>query len=220
MRQKNHKQRVKEFGALLPKLSQGVLNMEPGVSMSSGAYSPMKKGNRLAAKENLEPEAHEKRMSALFKSWGNSHRRYRGEKIMTHKAKKKASVTKRRNKRAKIILEYRQLMERVRLTAPDVLEEFEKMLNSANTRDADKIAIGQVLLDRGYGKANQPNINMNIDANGSPADISDKELNERIAEALKRVEDLTGRERKADPSKDKPADIRERDGDTGGSTLH
>lgn len=66
-----------------------------------------------------------------------------------------------------------------------------------------------LILNRAYGRPNQNNTNLNIDANGKTEEISSTELDTRTAAALKQFEKLTGGTAKAAAGKKQPADIRE-----------
>ena len=139
---------------------------------------------------------------------------------MTHEQKKRRTARRRLKLRETVALEARDVMNRSRKLASMALKMYEDIIADPTERTADRIAAGQVILDRAYGKANQTNTNITVDANGKPTEVSGKELNERIAATLKRIEELTGGTSEERPRKERPADIRQRDGDPGGSTFH
>lgn len=213
--EKGVKRRAKELNALLPRRPCAL-----PVTGTFGKYSPMVKGNKLAAKENLTEEQHARRMGGLMQAWKNSALRNKGQMVMSYKAKKKANAAKRKTKRERVAMEFRQVQDEMRKNTPDALKTIHDILTNPVSRDADRLAAAQVILDRAYGKANQTNTNINVDANGNPTEVSDQELDARIKSTLERVESLTRGAPKAEERKEQPADLRERDRDTGGSTLH
>ena len=72
-----------------------------------------------------------------------------------------------------------------------------------------RLQAADLVLNRGYGKPNQNNTNLNIDANGKTEEISSTELDTRVAAALEQFEKLTGGAAKAAAGKKQPADIRQ-----------
>lgn len=173
------------------------------------------KGNKFALKSNMSPEAHQKRMEGLMRGWRTSERLRKGEKLMT--------FDKAKRERAR-------LTESVRAEARDVqnfarehaIELMERVMELARTsgKGADLIAAATLMLDRAYGKASQTTVNANVDANGKPTEITAKELNERIAEALRRVESLAGGEGEQESSQETPPDVCGGDRDPGNSSIH
>ena len=85
------------------------------------------------------------------------------------------------------------------------------IVNNPASPENAQIAAAAVILDRAYGRPNQTNTNLNVDANGKPTEVSTTELDRQIAEALRAVEALTGQTRQAPKSKEQPADLRKRD---------
>jgi hypothetical protein len=70
-----------------------------------------------------------------------------------------------------------------------------------------RIAASAVILDRGYGKSSQVTMSANLNT-GKANEITGDELDKRIGQTLKRVEELTRRAPKAPPSEKGPRDIR------------
>lgn len=175
-------------------------------------------GHRLSTVENMPPEAHARRMAGLFKGWQELSKEYHEKRTM-------AKVVARKEKRLRVKLrqtvarEQREIQELARKNAQAVLERMAEIAQTSFNETA-AIAAGQVILDRAYGKANQTNINASVDANGKETDISEKELNTRINQALKRVEALTRGTAKAPEGEERPADIREHDRDPDSSSVH
>lgn len=140
--------------------------------------------------------------------------------MKTYHQKKDERVRKRIRLKETVAKEAREIQDIARTRAVAAMNRLAKIIDDPASKDSDAIAAIAVTLDRAYGKASQTHINANIDANGKDSEISDQELKTRIEKAIKRVNELTGGTAKAPESKEQPTDIRERDRDTGGSTLH
>jgi hypothetical protein len=82
------------------------------------------------------------------------------------------------------------------------------IMSNPRSPEAARIAAAAIVLDRGYGKASQTNINANVNANGKENEIDSSTLDDRIGRALKRVEELTGGARKAAAGKKRSSDVR------------
>ncbi len=172
-------------------------------------------GNKFAAAENMSPASHKRRMKGLYKTWAVIERKHRGEVFMTTTK----NTARRSRLRENLQAEAREIQNLARTYAVEAIEAMgDLMLNSE--KGSDRIAAAALILERAYGKATQPNINANIDANGKSTEVTSKELDTRIAETLKRVEALAGGAPQEEPSKDGPADLRVGDRDTGGSSIH
>lgn len=122
--------------------------------------------------------------------------------------------------RKTIAREAREIQNMARQSATAAMERLFQIVSNPKSMDSVAIAAASVLLDRGYGKSVQPNINTNVNGDGKPADLTSKELQERIGDALKRVEAATGGTSKASKGKKRPVDVRVSDRDTVGSTKH
>ena len=172
-------------------------------------------GVKLALKENMTENQHNRRMAGLFKTWSHWNKKRRGEYMPM---KKKHS---RRLPQAEI-LEARQVQELSRMAAKDVVDMYIKMVKGEDktARAADRIAAGKELMERGYGKSISTHTNVHVDANGKLNEVSRKELITRVEESLKTVEGLTSRAKEKRDRKEPSADVRQRDGDPGGSTVH
>lgn len=184
-----------------------------------GAYKQKRasiKGNTWAAAANMTKESHERRMSGLFKAWQKCARLSKGEKLMTVRKKSK----KRAKLRKTIAMEHRDLQDTARKSSAAVMERLAEIVADSSTQPSVVVAAAQVIFDRAYGKASQTNINANLNADGKPSEISQAELDTRVAKALERVEALTGGKAKARPRKKRPPDLRELDRDPNSSTQH
>ena len=124
--------------------------------------------------------------------------------------------------RETVAKEARDIQDMARRHATAAMERMAHIVNNPASPENAQIAAAAVILDRAYGRPNQTNTNLNVDANGKSTEVSTTELDRRIAEALRAVEALTGRARQAPKSKEQPADLRERDRDPNGpkSQLH
>lgn len=185
------------------------------INKSSGNFT---EGNTASTEKNMPPEAHKKRMASLFKFWEKRSNQYHEKRLMINVARKKEKRTRIKLKLT-VAREQREIQEVARKNAQAVIERMAEIAQTSFNETA-AIAAAQVILDRAYGKANQTNINASVDANGKPTDISEKELNTRINQALKRVEALTGGAPKAPKGEERPADVREHDRDPDSTTQH
>jgi hypothetical protein len=123
--------------------------------------------------------------------------------------REKAMERKRLKLKAKqaIALEAHELQQLARENATAAMRTLIEITRNKRAPEATRIAASQVILDRGYGKASQTSITANV-TNGKTAEIDSRELDKRIGQALKRVEDLTNRTPKAGISKKRPSDLR------------
>jgi hypothetical protein len=139
------------------------------------------------------------------------------------KSKYASSMANRKPKHPRVRLretvakEARDIQDMARRHATAAMERMAHIVNNPASPENAQIAAAAVILDRAYGRPNQTNTNLNVDANGKPTEVSTTELDRRIAEALRAVEALTGRARQAPKGKEQPADIRERDRNPDGS---
>ena len=176
-------------------------------------------GHQLSTAENMPPEAHARRMAGLYKAWQERAKQYHEKRTMT----KSRLHTKEKRVRIKlrdtVAKEQREIQELARKNADAVMKRMAEIAQTSFNETA-AIAAAQIIHDRAYGKANQTNINATVDANGKPTEVSDKELNTRIEQTLKRIADLTGGTPKAPPRKDQSADVRQLDRDPDSSSLH
>jgi hypothetical protein len=178
-----------------------------------------KNGNTYSRTENMTAEAAKRRLKARFKSWRVRALQAQGVKVVTVKDKKMKEQRKRVKLKYTEAKEHRDVQRVCRESAMEVTRRFLEIVQNSDNESA-VVAAGQALLDRGYGKASQTNINATVDANAKSADVSQKELDARIEAALERVEAIAGRETKAPARPQRPADVRLSDPDPDGSTVH
>lgn len=107
-----------------------------------------------------------------------------------------------------------EIQAEARRYAVDALKALQEIVRSPISADVARISAAQTLLDRGYGRPTQTNVNATVNTDGKPQEITDQELNRRIEESLRAVEDITRaagtpkRKREKIQSEDRPADIR------------
>lgn len=172
-----------------------------------------KEGNKYASKETMSPESHERRMAGLRRTWEVIQRKRAGEKIVPVRAK----TRKRERLRQTVAKEMYEIQNIARTHTSEAMRRLAQIVNNSDN-ESMVIAAASVIMDRAYGKASQTNINANVNADGKPSEITGKDLDKRIANALKRVEDLTGGAPKAPTSEKRPPDLRKLDRDPNGTT--
>jgi hypothetical protein len=177
------------------------------------------KGNQWAAKKNMSAESHERRRKALQKGHVTLHKKSAGEIKVTKSMERIRKKRERAHLRETVAKEAREIQELGRRNADAVMRRLANIaIGSPNETAA--IAAAQVILDRSYGKANQTSISAHIDANGQETSISQKELDARVEQTLKRIETLTGGKAKAPKSEEPLIDLRKLDRDPNGSPLN
>lgn len=174
--------------------------------------------------EKCTPEVNAARFANLTRLWqGIAEGRIitskkgikRGKQVKRNKAEKKFMDPKIRLQ-VTAIRDAREIQDRARTMAQAAMDRAFQVLSNPNSQDSAALQAAELVLNRAYGKPNQTNTNLNVDANGKLNEISGAELNQRIKEALKRVEDITGRERQAPQSKKQSANLRKLDRNTHG----
>lgn len=178
------------------------------------------KGNKYAEAARMTTGAHKSRMKGLFKAWAIKGRMLAGERIMPRRIRKKIKMAHNQRIRANIAREAREIQNMARMQAESAMKRLAQIIDDPNSQDTSAIAASVVVLERAYGKANQTNINANIDANGKPTEVTSAELNTRIEEALRRVEGATPGAAKPATRTRRPIDLRKLDRDPGSSQLH
>jgi hypothetical protein len=168
--------------------------------------------------KNMTPEANAKRMKGLINFWHLRSLKRQGIKVVT-----KPSTGKIKRKRLKlretVAKEAREIQELARKNAAAAMKRMAEIAQTSPNETA-AIAAAALLLDRAYGKANQTNTNVNLDANGKATDVSQKELDTRIEKALERIDSLTRGAPKA-PASEKPLiDLRQLDRDPDSTPLN
>jgi hypothetical protein len=186
------------------------------------------KGTQFALATNLTPEANERRAAGLIKTWKIlAEKAANGEAVIAayHPyTQRKFKYMKRRaprhpriRLRQTVAREAREIQDLARTHADQAMKRMAEIINDPHSPDNIAVAAAEVIFNRAYGKPNQTNTNLNVDANGKPTEVSGTELDKRIAEALKRVEAIAGRAPKAAEGKKQPADLRKLDRNPHGS---
>lgn len=119
--------------------------------------------------------------------------------------------------REKVAREAREIQTLARHFATAAVETAAQAMLDPTEPLSARLQAAALILDRAYGKAVQPNTNMNVDANGKPREVTSSELDRRINETLAAVERITGRAGKAPKGKEQPADLRQRNRNPDGS---
>jgi hypothetical protein len=181
------------------------------------------KGNRCAAKENMSEDSHKRRMAGLFKTWGQRFRKDKGlKKIGGAEMEKKSRAREREQRKiAKLTVakEARQVQDDARQTATAAFEVIKDVMMNAE-RDSDKLTAANIVLERAYGKATQINVNDNVNRNGNKEEVSAAELDKRIEEAIRGVEELTGGATKPPKGSQRPVNLRQRNRNSGRTVVH
>lgn len=103
-------------------------------------------------------------------------------------------------------LEAHEVQQVARENASLAMKTLAEISGNKRAPESSRIAASSVILDRAYGKASQTSITASV-SNGKESEIDSVELDKRIKQALKRVEDLTNRAPKAGTGKDRPARV-------------
>jgi hypothetical protein len=178
-----------------------------------------REGNQYALAENLTPEGNNRRLQAALRGMKSRARLAAGEKFVPKNQKRLKEKRKRIRLHLTVAKEQREIQEIARKGADAVMKRMYEIATESFNETA-AIAAGNLILERAYGKANQVNINAAVDANGKPTEVSGKELDTRIAQVIKRVEDITGRETKAPARKEQSVDLRKLDRDPDSTPLN
>lgn len=185
-----------------------------------GARHAFEKGHKYGTREYIGEEAYARKLQGMIKAWSYGARIAAGEKVVVKKEIIKKARRVRTALRATLAKEHREIMDLCRTNAEAAANRLADIVNNPSSRDSDAISAANALLDRAYGKATQPNVNTNVDANGKTNEITRKELDSRIEATLARAEKLTGRTAEEGESVERPLNIRKRNRDTGSSSVH
>lgn len=184
---------------------------------TNGSFYP---GHNLTPIEKYSEEGHQRRLQGLRKTWTILSLKSKGIPVKTKAGEKKVYRRKRLRLRSTLAKEYRDIQDMARTYAHEAMKKMAEIVQDPNSHPMAIIAATNVILERGYGKANQPNTNLNMDMNGKTNEIGTKELDQRVAKTLERIEAITGRAPPKVRRKEQLADVCELDRDTGGTKLH
>ncbi len=165
-------------------------------------------GNRLSTAENLTEHANSLKLKALVAGWETARRKLNGEKVVTAREIEQKQRRKRLKLKETVAKEALEIMEIARQKASAAMERLGQIVENPDSQDSAAIQAASVILDRAYGKANQTNVNTNVNIDGKPADLTAKQLDARVASALKRVEAITGGAVPEVPRPAGPTDVR------------
>ncbi len=165
-------------------------------------------GNKLSTSENLSEHANTLKLKALVAGWEVSRRKHNGEKVVTAREAQLKHRRKRLKLKETVAKEAAEIQEIARTHAAAAMERLAEIVNDPSSQDSAAISAISVILDRAYGKASQTNVNTNVNLDGKPAELSAKQLDVRVAAALKRIEGITGAKAPEGPSQERPTDIR------------
>ncbi len=149
-------------------------------------------GNQLSIPENLTEHANALRLKALVEGWETARRKRDGEKVVTAREKELKYRRKRLKLKETVAKEAAEIMDIARTHAAAAMERLAGIITNPHSQDSAAIQAISVILDRAYGKASQTNVNTNVNLDGKPAELSAKQLDARVAAALKRIENITG----------------------------
>lgn len=145
--------------------------------------------------------------------YGNCFRsRYRATyfKLKLKPALREAALKRTRAKlklKKAVALEAHELQQMARENATIAMQSLIEISKNKRAPEPSRIAASAVILDRAYGKASQTSITASV-TNGKESDIDGPELDKRIKQALKRVEDLTNRAPKKRVRPNRPINLR------------
>ncbi len=127
------------------------------------------------------------------------------EMEMKRNLKRKRILLK--EKRA-LALETHELQQLARENANLAMQTLIEICGNPRENASSRIAASAEIFNRAYGKASQTSITASV-TNGKTSDLNATELDKRIGQALKRVEDLTNRAPKKGTSEERPSHLRE-----------
>jgi hypothetical protein len=119
--------------------------------------------------------------------------------------------------REKVAREHREIQEQARQYARAGIDIAAQIMGDPTQPASARLQAIEIIASRAYGRPNQTNTNLNVDANGKPREVSSTELDRRIEEALGAVEAITGRANQKAKGKEQPADLCECDRNPDGS---
>jgi hypothetical protein len=170
----------------------------------------------------LHPVKGQKRLNALrdgavpagkqlnpYGKFGNCYRSRHRLGDLDHLAYRPEAMKRKRLKlkeEKKIALEMHELTQLARESASDAMKTLIEISQNKRAPEPARIAASAVILDRGYGKASQVTMSASLN-NGKAKEITGDELERRIRNTLKRVEELTTGVPKAPQGKKRPSHL-------------
>ena len=105
--------------------------------------------------------------------------------------------------------EARDIQDIARDLSEEMIELAADIARDENTSPAAKLQAIQFITERGYGKPVQSTVNTNINQNLKPSELNATELDQRVAETLRRIEGAEQRAPKAPEGENRPRNLRE-----------
>lgn len=182
------------------------------------------KGHTRSRAENMHEEANALRLLGLLQARRNDELRRKGYRIVTSRSRIKMGFkAKLRHKRARqenAVKNAREITKIALDNAAKAMRVAVEVMDDPRNKGSERLAAVEIVLNRAAGRPTQTNINASVDANAPPAEATGKELDQRIAETLERVERITGRAPKAKKRPRPALNLRKDDPNPGGSTVH
>jgi len=184
----------------------------------------MVKGHKLRSSENLTEEAKALTFLASMKARRNDELRRQGYKILKHKTRTKigfkAALRHRRARVENAVKNAREITKIALNNAAKAMRVAVEVMDDPRNKGSERLAAVEIVLNRAAGRPTQTNINASVDANATPAEATGKELDQRIAETLERVERITGRAPKAKKRPRTALNLRVDNSNPGSSSVH
>jgi hypothetical protein len=111
-------------------------------------------------------------------------------------------------RRKTLAAEARDIQDLARQFSIRAMEELVNILDNPDAADSAKLTAINMILDRGYGKAAVTMLNLNASVDAKPSELDSTSLDKRIADAITRVEKLTGNNSE-ELNEEQPINIRE-----------
>jgi len=107
-----------------------------------------------------------------------------------------------------LVLEARDLQDLCRQFTLKATETLIKILDDPDAAPSAKLQAIGMLWDRGYGKPAQTQVNINANADAKPSELDAQSLDQRITDALNRVEKLANGKTEEGESEKRPINLR------------
>lgn len=181
-------------------------------------------GHTLSKAENMSEESNALRFVALIKAYRNRALRKQGYVIVRKKARTKmgfkAKLRHMRARKKNAVKSAREITKIALENAGKAMRVAVEIMDDARSDPRARLSAVDMILNRAAGRPTQTNINASVDANASPDQATGKELDQRIAETIERVEQLAGRAPKAKKRPRPALNLRPVNSNPGGSTVH
>jgi hypothetical protein len=132
----------------------------------------------------------------------------------------KAALRHKRSRQENAVKSAREIQQIALNNSAKAMRVAVEVMDDKRSKGSERLAAVEIVLNRAAGRPTQTNINASIDTNAPPHEASAKELDQRIAETLTRIERVTGRAPKKAPRERRSINIRVDDRDPGSTKLH